>query len=86
MWIDCPKMPVAILRAVVRCGHRSQDGVRFTVQGTDSQRVVTGLSSVDAEVAVHDELGSVSVVSAMVADRSGSSVDGGRFGGTFLSL
>lgn len=46
-------------------------GVRFTAPGTEAQRVISGMCSVDAEVAVHDELGRLSVVSAMVADRSG---------------
>jgi len=44
--------------------------VRFTTPGIDSQQVVAALSAMDAKVAVHGHLGSVSVVSSMITDRS----------------
>jgi aspartate kinase len=45
--------------------------VRFTAPATDSEVVIAMLAANGGEVAVHHELGSVSVVSAMVGDRAG---------------
>jgi aspartate kinase len=50
---------------------RDTGAVWFTAPGTAPPRPVAALAAVDAEVAVRHELGSVSVVGAMVGDRSG---------------
>jgi aspartate kinase len=44
--------------------------VQFTAPGTDSAQVVATLAAMDLDVSVREDLGSVSVVSAMVVNRS----------------
>jgi len=44
--------------------------VRFTAPGTGSAQVMAAVAAVDLDVSVRDDLGSVSVVSAMVVNRS----------------
>ena len=44
--------------------------VRFTAPGTGSAQVMAAMAAMDLDVSVRDDLGSVSVVSAMVVNRS----------------
>lgn len=44
--------------------------VRFTAPGTDSAQVTAAMAAMDLDVSVRDDLGSVSVVSAMAVNRS----------------
>jgi aspartate kinase len=44
--------------------------VRFTAPGTGSPQVMAAMAAMDLDVSVRDDLGSVSVVSAMVVNRS----------------
>jgi aspartate kinase len=66
------KVSVALRERGLPIGSITRDPgvVRFTAPATDSEVVIAVLAATGAEVGVHHELGSVSVVSAMVGDRA----------------
>jgi aspartate kinase len=47
-----------------------EQNVRFTAPGVGGAQVTAAMAAMDLDVSVHDDLGSVSVVSSMVVNRS----------------